>query len=54
MTAKERETLRQQAAISALQAVIEAKFGALGELAPKVAAREAVALADALVEELEK
>ena len=48
-------TLREQAAIAALQGVIEGKYGIIGEvLRPELAASLAVRLADALVNELEK
>ena len=50
-----KEEFRQNAAISALQAVIEAKDGVILELvAQKEAARLAVGLADTLVEEFYK
>lgn len=46
-----KEEFRQNAAISALQGVIEAKYGLLLEVADNVAAFEAIRLADALTEE---
>ena len=48
----DREEFRQQAAISALQGVIEAKAGVVMELAPGAAAEMAVRLADALTEKM--
>lgn len=48
-------TLREQAAIAALQGVIEGKYGLVEQvLSPKLAVTLAVRLADALVDELEK
>ena len=47
------EEIRTQAAVSALQAVVEGKCGAVGEMVPEIAAEEAVRLADALVEKLQ-
>lgn len=47
------EEIRTQAAISALQAVVEGKYGVVGEMVPEIAAEEAVRLADALVEKLQ-
>lgn len=48
------ENIRVQAAISALQGVLEAKWGVVGEFLPEAAAAEAVALADALVKKLKE
>lgn len=49
------EEVRQQAAISALQGVLESgKFGEILELSPSIVAMQSVRLANALVEELKK
>lgn len=49
-----KEEFRQNAAISALQGVIEARYGVLGEIAPGLAAKDAVRLGNALTEEYYK
>ena len=49
-----KQELRQQAAISALQGILEARGGVIGEIVPEIVAKEAVRLADALVSELNK
>lgn len=47
--------VRADAAISAMQGILESgKLGELLEAAPEVVARQAVRMADALVEELKK
>ena len=47
------EQVRIEAAISAMQGVLESgKLGMVLEAAPEVVARQAVRLADALIEEL--
>lgn len=43
-----REEFRQNAAISALQAVVEAKYGVIGEVDTDLAAKVAIRLADSL------
>lgn len=43
-----KEEFRQNAAISALQAVVEAKYGFIGEIDPDLAATVAMKLADSL------
>ena len=43
-----KEEFRQNAAISALQAVVEAKYGIIGELDTDLAAKMAIRLADSL------
>lgn len=49
------EQVRIDAAISAMQGVLESgKLGMVLEAAPEVVARQAVRLADALIEELNK
>lgn len=47
-----REEFFQQAAISALQGVIEAKYGTVFEVEASLAAKESVRLAEALTEEV--
>lgn len=49
------EKVRVDAAISAMQGVLESgKLGEILEAAPEVVARQAVRMADALIEELKK
>ena len=49
------EQVRVDAAISAMQGVLESgKLGEILEAAPEVVARQAVRMADALIEELKK
>ena len=48
------ENIRAQAAISALQGVLEAKWGVVGEFTPELAAIESIRLADALVKRLKE
>ena len=43
-----REEFRQNAAISALQAVVEAKYGVIGEVDTDLTAKVAIRLADSL------
>ena len=48
------EEVRVQAAVAALQGVLEAKWGVDTEFTPELAADESLRLADALVEKLRK
>lgn len=45
-----REEIRLQAALTALQGIIEAKGGFIGEALPYAAAKEAIRIADAFCE----
>lgn len=49
-----KEEFRQEAALSAIQGVIEAKYGILAEIDVNLAADEAIRLADALTEKMFK
>lgn len=46
-----KEEIRLQAALTALQAVLEAKYGIVGEVVPKVAVDEAMRIADEFVKQ---
>lgn len=49
-----KEEFRQQAALSIVQGVIEARYGIIGELEPKIAIKETMRIANALTDELFK
>ena len=49
-----REEFRQEAALSAIQGVIEAKYGILAEIDVNLAADEAIRIANALTEKMFK
>lgn len=46
-----KEEVRFQVAVSCIQGLIEAKLGIIGEVAPEVAVKESLRIADAFVEE---